>query len=344
MRILVAHPGPQFSVQDVYTGWVEGLRAVGADVHVFNLGDRLAFYDSVLLPVAGTEGEARKALTGPQAIELATNGLAAALWKIRPEVLLVVSGFFADTDLLDHARRYGTKVVMLHTESPYEDSRQLVLSAHADLSLLNDPVSLDLYEAVGQAVYMPHAYRPAVHCPGPAVPELVCDLGFVGTGYPSRVAFLEAMDLTGLDVLLGGNWQSITEDSPLRTLVGHEIDECMDNTEAVELYRSARVGLNLYRSEREAEPGALRGWAMGPREVEMAACGLFFLRDPRPESDEVLGVLPAFSSPEEAGDMLRFYLDRPDDRLEMAGKARDAIMDRTFERHAVDMLRLLKEE
>ena len=41
--------------------------------------------------------------------------------------------------------------------------------------------------------------------------------------------------------------------------------------------------------------------AMGPREIEMAACRLFFLRDPRPECDEVFPMLPAFDGPEDAG-------------------------------------------
>jgi hypothetical protein len=41
MRFLIAHPGPDFSVKDVYIGWLQALRALGQTVIEFNLGDRL---------------------------------------------------------------------------------------------------------------------------------------------------------------------------------------------------------------------------------------------------------------------------------------------------------------
>jgi hypothetical protein len=39
MRVLIVHPGPDFSVHDlgVYTGWVEGLRELGCEVALYNL-------------------------------------------------------------------------------------------------------------------------------------------------------------------------------------------------------------------------------------------------------------------------------------------------------------------
>jgi spore maturation protein CgeB len=338
MRWLLAHPGPQFSVHDVYVGWRDALRLAGEKVHIFNLDDRLAFYDTAVVPCHDTADKFRKALTGEQAIELAMNGLAAALFKIRPEVLMVVSGFFTDAKLLDQARRYGTIVVLLATESPYEDARQLELAEHVDLMLLNDPVNIEQYRAVTKAVYVPHAYRPHIHHPGPSGYD-TCDLAFVGTGYPSRTDFLGAMNLHDIDLVLAGNWMHIDPDHPLRRFLAHDIEQCCDNIEAADLYRSARCGINLYRREADDE-GSSHGVAMGPREVEMSACGLFFLRDPRPESDEVLGMLPSFDSPDEASDLLRWYLARPPARQRLALMARDAIANRTFDDHVAQLLRL----
>jgi hypothetical protein len=83
------------------------------------------------------------------------------------------------------------------------------------------------------------------------------------------------MDLHGLDVLLAGNWHDVGKDSPIRPFVAHDPDDCLDNARAAEVYRSARVGINLYRREAQ-RPELSAGWSMGPREVEMAACGLFF--------------------------------------------------------------------
>ena len=100
--------------------------------------------------------------------------------------------------------------------------------------VLNDPTNLAMYQEITEAIYLPHAYRPSLHHPGPARPEYVCDLGFVGTGYPSRIKFFEAMDLDGLDVKLGGNWMrlgaeiggALDADSPLRKYLAHDLD-CM---------------------------------------------------------------------------------------------------------------------
>lgn len=296
----------------------------------------MIFYEKARLEV---DGEIRAALTAEQAIEMSVNGLAAALFKTRPHVLLSVSTFWPDVQIFDMARRTGTKVVLLHTEAPYENQRQLRLAPHADLNLVNDPTNIAQYEALAPTVYAPHAYSPTLHCPGPSK-EKPSDFAFCGTGYPSRVAFFEAMDLAGVDVALAGNWMNLDDESPLRSHVVHDLDECFDNADTVALYRAAKLGINIYRRESE-RPELSAGWALGPREVEMAAIGLPFLRDPRGEGDEILPMLPTFDSPEEASELLRWWLAHDSARETAAMKAREAIADRTFENHAAKLLRLL---
>lgn len=355
MRWLVAQPGPSWSVHDVYVGWVEALKALGEDVFTFNLDDRLAFYDNVFLTVdepahdprrGDGPAQFRKAVDSNQAVEMAVNGLAAALWKIRPDVLLLVSNFAAPHQLLDHARQaYGTFVIGLHTEQPYELQRELGLAAHCSLNLLNDPTHIDAFRAVAPTEYAPHAYRPAVHYPGAAVPELRCDLGFVGTGFGTRRIFLELMAeggwLDGLDVLLGGNWQGVGDDSPLQPFIAADNPaHCLDNEQTADVYRSARMGMNLYRREGEG-PDPVPGYSLGPRELEMAACGLPFLRDPRPEGDRLFPKHPTFHSPDEAGELLRWHLNRPDVLREIATAGAAAVAERTFEASAKQLLRLL---
>ncbi len=340
MRWLVVQPGPNFSVHDVYIGWVEALRGLGQQVVEYNLADRLAFYDNVLME---RHGVVEKALKDDQQVSgMAISGLSALLYHSKPDVLLVISGFFTPHELLDEARAKGTLVVVVHTESPYEESRQLRLAEHADVNLVNDPVHIEAFRQIQpNSFYAHHCYRPTVHSPGLARPELMSDFVFVGTGYASRMDFLERMGLTGLNVRLAGNWQCVPDDSPLRPYVGHDINECVDNADAVELYRSSRAGINMYRREAEA-PVLAQGLAMGPREVEMAASGLFFLRDPRPEGDAVLHMLPTFSDPEEAGEILRWWLAHEDDRVEAAAKAREAVSDRTFTNLAAGLLRAME--
>ena len=344
MRWLLVHPGPNFSVADVFNGWAEALRGLGEQVVEYNMDRRLTFYDAALLETGTFDddghAQVRKAVTRDEAMTLAADGLLGACYRWWPDVVLCTSAFFTPPFVLEVMRARKHKIVLLFTESPYQDGMQLKMAEYADLSLLNDPCNIGAYEAIAPAAYMPHAYRPAVHHPGPAVPEMVCDLGFTGTGFPSRIEFFEAMDLSGLDVLLAGHWLSLDEDSPLRKLVAHDMDECFDNEQTADLYRSARAGINFYRRESEAGHAG-EGWAIGPREVEMAASGLFFLHDGCPESDEVFPMLPAFTDAAEAGEMLRWWLAQPGLRDEAARKAREAIAGRTFEANARELLRLL---
>ena len=344
MRWLLIQPGPNFSVADVHTGWAEALRGLGEQVMEYELDRRLTFFDMALVETGRSDGdghpEVRKFVTREQAITMAADGLLGTVYRWWPDVILCTSAFFTPPWVLEIMRSRKHKIVMLFTEGPYQTGMQLKMAEYADLSLVNDPCDIDSYRAIAPAEYMPHAYRPGLHHPGPAVPEMACDLGFVGTGFPSRIAFLEAMDLDGLDVLLAGNWLGLPGDSPLRKYVAHEEDRCLDNEQTAQVYRSASCGINVYRREAEDE-NAGQGWACGPREIEQAACQLFFLRDPRGEGNELFPMLPTFDGPEDASEKLRFYLARDDYRRDAARQARAAIADRTFENNARRLLELL---
>ena len=344
MRWLLVHPGPNFSVADVHAGWAEALRGLGERVAEYNLDDRITFYDSVLMAedITSEDGRqaVRKALTRAQALELAANGILSACYQVWPDVVLETSAFFTPPWVLETMRARRHKVILLHTESPYQDGEQLLRAQHADLNLLNDPVNIAAYQECGPAAYMPHAYRPSVHYPGAPGTARPYDLAFVGTGFPSRVEFFTAMDLGGVAVHLAGPWLDLPPDSPLRDWTATGIDGCIGNEETAAIYRQARCGINFYRREAE-DAHAGQGWAMGPREIEMAACGLFFLRDPRGEGDGVLPMLPAVSGPEDASEQLRWWLAHDGYRAEAARKARTAVEGRTFEANARALLAML---
>ena len=344
MRWLIAHPGPQFSVHDVYEGWTEALRALGEQVFTFNLGDRLAFYDAAHIEAGVTDAQGRtamrKAMPREAAIETAANEILRPAFLCWPDVVLLVSAFFMPPYLLDVMRGRGMKVVLLHTESPYQDGEQLARAAHADVNLLNDPVNLAAYREHGPAAYMPHAYRPAIHHPAAPGTEPGWDLSFVGTGFPSRIEFFSQMGLDGLAVKLAGMWMDLPADSPLRDWTATRDDDCVDNADTADIYRRSRCGINFYRRESEAAHAG-EGVACGPREIEMAACGLWFARDPRPESDELFPMLPAYTTPQQAGELVRWYAAHPGYRETAAAAARGAAAGRTFEANARSLLRLL---
>ena len=329
-RVLAIRPGPAFSVADVHNGWVEGLRAAGATVVDFNLDDRVNFLCRAKFEMP--DGTHRKALDDNVAIQLGAKAIHEACYEVWPDIVLITSGFWTSEATMDLMRLRGHHVVLLLTESPYEDDRQIPRAAHADTVLTNDPANLDRFRQVNPNTwYQPHAYRPALHRPG-GTPDV--DVSFVGTGYASRIEFLEKVDWADADVMLAGNWQQLDDDHPLRAYVSD--DECVDNDQTADIYRRSRTSLNLYRKEASDHAD---GWAIGPREVELAACGVPFLREPRGESDELFPFLPTFTTPQELTDLLPGWLADEGRRRDAGARAREAIADRTFDNHAAALLR-----
>lgn len=352
MRILMVHPGPEFSVADVFHGWKKAFEAQGHEVAVFNTNDRLSFYSQTSIPDFTSGGKSpvcdecgqqvfKKAMEKEDAVIAAMQGLTHDLYSIWPHMVFFVSAFFTPAWVFDLIRQRRHKLVILHTESPYQDDEQLMRAQYATLNLLNDPVNLDEYAALAPAMYMPHAYDPEIHYPG-VVKDKNLDFSFIGTMFKSRMEFFEELfstvDIDGMKIALGGAaWDGAhLDNSPLLKYVGHPRDEAVDNLETANTYRLSRLGINFYRRESEkAHTG--EGWAIGPREVEMAACGIPWLRDPRGESDELFPFLPTFKTIEEAADLLKWYLINEGRRVKLGQQAREAIITRTFRNHA-DML------
>lgn len=326
MKILVVKPGPRFSVEDVANGWIKGLKANGHEVIEFDLSNRMQFFQEGFEALFEKNGIDSK----PSLHQVAMNAtvmLQGACWEHSPDVILIISGFYLPPSFYIHARRYATTVLMV-TESPYEDNWQIDAAGFVDMCITNDDVNIEAFKEKTPTFYYGHGFDTDVHHPGVADPELLCEFSFVGTGYPERIEYLEQVDWTGINASLGGNWTSIKEDSPLKELLLHDKDHCLDNHLAADLYRASIVSANIYRKQASHSH---EGNACGPREIEMAACGLFFFREPRPESDRLFSMLPVLPEPQRLHEEIRYWLERSDERQQKIDLARENIQHRSFD-------------
>ena len=338
MRILVNHPGPNWSVADVYRGWVGALKQLGVETIEYAFHDRLWFFQNAQIE---QDGKLRYAAPFDTAVRLALEGLGAALYEDQPNAVLFVSGFWMRPETFDGIRARGQQVILLCTESPYDDDKQIELAEHADITIINDPLNLDRFRQVcPKTIYAPHSYNPTIHYPGPGRPELASDFCMIGTGYGSRIKFLEEMRIDELDIALLGNWQMAADTNIARFVRASSLDECVDNHVAADWYRSTRASLNLYRTD-HSDGGTADGIAMGPREVELAACGTFFLTQARPENRAVLPMVPVVEDPGDAAAKLRWFLQHDQARQRVTDAARSAIADWTFDNRARELLRAL---
>jgi hypothetical protein len=338
MRVLMVHPGPHYSVADVYNGWVRGLGQAGVGVADFNLDNRLDFYSAA--HVSLENGDMPKAFDAQTAMHMAINGIYSSAFLWWPDVVIMVMGTFVSPTVVERLRDRGMHMVLLCTESPYEDERHLKQAEAFDTVIVNDPVNLDAFRLVNPNThYIGHAFDPLTHYPGN---QSRSGVGFCGTGFPSRIELLEQVDWSGLDLRLGGNWQYLPEDSDLNKYLLDDPQACMENTDTADLYRSSVAGFNCYRQEHHDGAHAhADGVACGPREIEMAACGLPFVRDSRPESDDLFPFLPTYDTAEDLESRLRWLVSDPSRAAELGRRARVAVARRTFAHNAAQLLRII---
>jgi spore maturation protein CgeB len=132
------------------------------------------------------------------------------------------------------------------------------------------------------------------------------DVVFVGSGFPERVAWFNAINWDGIDLGLYGIWDGLGLKPQAQACVrGGPID----NVQAADLYRRAKVGLNLYRRT------TVTAESLNPRAYELAACGTFAISEHRAESIERFGhLVPTFATPQEAEALIRQWVEADEGR------------------------------
>lgn len=313
MKAMVVGSGAYWSTKDVENGAVEGLQAAGVDVRWYAYDHRLqasADYLSWVYRRAKRQGAAMKK---PSAADVQYHALVDVLPRALAQDVdwvVLVSAIFIPLPFMQVLRKAGLRVALLLTESPYSHEHESAWAKHVDLLWTNERTVVDAFRAIQpRSYYLPHAYRAAVHQPAPAPANVPAhDVVFVGTGFPERIAFLESIDWTGIDLGLYGNWQRLRRSSPLKQFVRGGV---VDNTTTADLYRAAKIGLNLYRTSADWEGVAHIATAesLNPRAYELAACGAFHLSNARAEVAERFGdAVPVFETAAECEALIRRYL------------------------------------
>lgn len=330
LRALVAHPGPAWSVSDVYDGLVMGLRHHGVSVIPYRLDTRLPAAHKLVHIFWRRENQVRKKIgeqlvpkpTYAHTLYQASLGLLEMALRHQVDVVIVVSAMYVHPDVLILMRRAGIKTTILFTESPYDLEDELRLAALVDGCWTNERTSLPEFKRVNpHSGYLPHGWNPQRHTPGEPDPTVPAhDVVFVGSGFPERVEFFNRIDWTGIDLGLYGVWKEcgLREDLMRFVRCPAEGSEQVPNEYAVQLYRRAKIGLNLYRN-RNSERLKVYAESLSPRAYELAAVGAFHISHDRPEVHEVFGdLVPTFTEPQDAERLIRQWL--ADD----AGRARIA--------------------
>lgn len=323
MKVLLVHPGASWSTADVEAGLREGLQHHGVEIIRYRLDVRfersMSWLHGAWRKAKHTNPSIPKPSTADAVYQAGIGALEMAL-RHQVDVVLVVSGMLLHPDVLVLMRRAGLRTTVLFTETPYDLDQELRLAALADGCWTHERTAVATFRAVNpQAGYLPHAWAPARHrVDHPSDPPDVRrhDVVFVGSGFPERIAWFNAIDWTGIDLGLYGTW---TDSGLTPALAGAVMGAEIANQQTAALYRRATIGLNLYRTQAgwgtRAAPLPYPAESLNPRAYELAACGVFHLSAARAEIADVFGdLVPTFTSPAEAEALIRQWLADPEGR------------------------------
>jgi len=346
MRILLVHPGASWSTADVHHGILTSLQKRGVEIIKYNLDGRTAVSESWLNHVWSRVDIPGKPPEPSEADILYHASLGILERALRHDVdwVFLISGTFFHPEVLTLLKRAGFKIACLLTESPYQDRQEIIIAKMADVIWTNERSAVATFKPYCHHVYYyQHAMDPIRHQSGPADPTVpVHDVVFVGTGFIERCDALEAVNWDGIDLGLYGTWDLLQDDSPLRA---HLQDGIVPNEWTAQLYRAAKIGLNIHRTS--------MGWgldathiygaeSMNPRCYELAATGTFFVTDYRPEVEEVFGdLVPTYRGAGELEDLLRYWLAHDEARHRIAQQLPERVKEHNFDNRADEMLSIL---
>jgi len=326
VRVLVVHPGASWSTADVDAGLRWGLQHHGVEVIEYRLDSRID-HSQRWLYRAWRRSKARHGTQRPTTADVFYHaGVGAIERALRHQVdaVIVVSAMFMHPDVIIMLKRAGVRVVALFTESPYDLPKELQIARLVDGCWTIERSSVPAFEAVNRNVgYLRHAWLPGRHtaepdATDPSVPAH--DVVFVGSAFRERVDFFNAIDWTGIDLGLYGNWTALSSRHRLRHFV--RPPSPVPNALTAALYRRAKVTINLYRTSQgfgKDAPSIEHAESLNPRAYELAACGAVSVSSYRAEVPEVFGALvPTITTPAEAEATIRALLEDDDQRTRIA--------------------------
>lgn len=378
MKICVAMPGHDYSTQDVHRGLVFGLRQLGHHVLEYDTGMRVDMGGWALNEL-WRHGRRQDRPSMAATLYEAGRGIYADLVENGADALVIMTTLMWHPQHTVNLRKAGMPIGIMHTEAPYMDASLAENMSTADVVWVNERTSVERLQRFWswkdrppRVRYLPHAYHPERHnASAPPDDTPAHDVVFVGTGFRERIALLEGVDWTGIDLGLYGHWGMLRAPrwlalSPRRPefpdrlrlwalrqlarmkapgvspLWAHYREGVVPNHRTAALCKRAKIALNIFRGSELFRPDAQMvtgSESANIRCYELAAMGAFFVSDHRAELAELFGSsVPTFDTPGDLAQVVRYYLARPDLRAQLAGEAQSAVQPHSYVARAAQVV------
>ncbi len=346
MRLLLVYPGPLYSTIDLARGFHKAFQKI-EDVKLFSFQfeKSLTYHDFAQKFIFAKN-------FNPETVTIsASEDILIRILKCRPDWVLFISGLAFPATTWEYVKQLQGdlkrpfKTAVFLTESPYVTDWEKGILERVDAAFTTDYGILDEYKQVNPNLfYIRHAHDQEIHH-GTGHPRKN-EVFFVGTGFPERQRLLEEVDWSGIDLQLYGNWMYMTDKSPLFPYLK---GENLQNVEAAEKYRNAKIALNIFRTvqwpddnPKFIEPS--RAKSLSPRIYEAMACGSLLFTDWREELDTLpIDSYVLWGDAKDLEEKVRYYLSHDAEREGRALAGQKAVEGHTFDARAREILERLKE-
>jgi spore maturation protein CgeB len=352
VKILIIDGSADTSSRDTFDGYYAALKRAGHETYVYAASRRIApagnWLDYSWRQAKRINPDAPRPNTADVMYMSSVWSVEMAL-RIMPDWILVLSGMFFPMQAMALLRKASwphCKMGLLICDSPFDDNQIVNCLGLYDAVFTNERASVPLYRQYNPAsFYLPACYDSYRHRPDLPVPAEAPrhDVVFVGTAFTDRVATLSAVDWTGIDFGLYGNWEQLGSRSKLRR---HLRGGPVPNDYAAALYRNAKIGLNLHRTRLSSPnvplpPGMAQ--SLNPRAYELAACGVFQVSNERAEAYDVFGdSFPTFINAAELEAHIRYGLRHPEECARLSDLQCASAQGHTYDARAATLLNCLE--
>ena len=318
MRILlVGH-----SLLSPWTGYTHrALKRLGHRVRRFYctslLLDRLTLPGEKDLAVRGSG--ARNNLQGLRELwhRSRDRRLLSAARAFRPDLILVLWGNTLSPDLLRSLKKTsGAPMAAWWVDDPFRHRAEKLIPFYDFFFIFDRSYIPAIREQGGRNVrFLPCACDESVYYPRRLSRRdetlYKSDVAWVAWYYPDRARIAEALSSVDLKIW-GRHWPGnfVREDRFVKDVV------------AAKIYSATKIGLNSHS-------GQSRQGGLNTRSFELLAAGAFELTDAVEGMEELLEPgreVAVYRSPEEARDLVRFYLKNPGERQRMARAGRERVL------------------
>jgi spore maturation protein CgeB len=276
----------------------------------------------------------------PKYSDFLFDKLADRIIKDKPE-LVVCTYRFIPVSCIQKLKRQlpNVPVVQVNPDQITTFEKQQIFSSPYDFYFTKDPYIQEFMKnKAGQnAHYLPEAFNPAIH----KLPslgkvrlesEVNIDVLVFGSLYPYRAKMVKKLVDAGINVTLFGDKQHTMPE-----LDKYFVNEWITGERKAELLAGAKIVFNNFHFA-EIE-------SVNCKFFEIIGCGGFQICDYKSTIDDYSIVDPkrfTFRNIDEAIELIKYYLDKPELRFKMVDEQRAHFLDyHTYEKRVAEMLKII---